>query len=72
MILSVKENDKSLNKKYNIEYYLGNPKYGNDRFKTCSGTLENIDESYFYFVDDNGGLIILDKSSIRTLVCIEK
>lgn len=62
----IKANEDAYNKKYNIEWYLGN-----GQLKTTSATLVNIGDKYFYFEYDNGGLFIVEQKAIRSLQCLD-
>lgn len=62
----MKANDAAYDKKYNIEWYLGN-----GRLATTSAALTNVGDGYFYFEYENGGLLIIDQRAIRSLDCLE-
>ena len=57
-----KTDKQTLNKKYNVEYELGNGK-----INTFSSTLVNIDDKYYWFLDDDG-LNIIKKDRVATMV----
>ena len=58
--------DKAFNKKYNIEWYLGDGK-----IQTTSATLIEAKDGFIYFVYPNGGLFIVEQKALRSMACIE-
>lgn len=56
---------KALDKFYNVEYYLGNSKVA-----TFSSKLVECMDGYLYFQDDDGGLNIIERKAIRSLIAI--
>ena len=62
-----KANEAAYEKKYNIEWYLGN-----GRLTTTSAVLKNVGDGYFYFEYSGGGLFIVEQRAIRSLECIEQ
>ena len=58
--------DSAFNKKYNIEWYLGNGKV-----QTTSAKLIEIKNGFIYFSYPNGGLFVIEYRALRSLECIE-
>lgn len=58
--------DKAVNKKYNIEWYLGSGK-----IKTTSAVLADVKNEFIHFVYPSGGLFIIEQKALRRMECIE-
>lgn len=54
----------SYDRKYNVEYELGNGRLG-----TFSNILRNIDNKYFWFDSSEYGMDIIKQDRIVTMVC---
>lgn len=64
-MMLTKINDFAYDKKYNVEWYLGNGKLA-----TTSAVLRDIGDGYFYFEYPYGGLFIVEQRAIRSLECL--
>ena len=58
--------DRAFEKKYNIEWYLGNGK-----ICTTSAVLTEIANGYLFFRYPSGGIFVLQDNAIRSLECLE-
>lgn len=58
--------DRAYEKKYNIEWYLGNGK-----IQTTSAVLTSIENGYIFFRYPSGGIFIVKNEAIRSLECLE-
>lgn len=67
MLVDVNENCTYINRNYNVEYFLGNGK-----IQTFNANMVNIEDGYFYFEDEDNGLIMIRQDVIRTMTCKPK
>lgn len=58
--------DRAFEKKYNIEWHLGNGK-----LQTTSAVMTSIENGYIFFRYPSGGIFILKDDAIRSLECLE-
>ena len=58
--------DRAFEKKYNIEWYLGN---GN--LQTTSAVMTSIENGYIFFKYPSGGILMIKDDAIRSLECLE-
>jgi hypothetical protein len=65
--LSHEFNKRMLDRRYNVEYQLGNGK-----IQTLSNVLENADGEYFWFCSEEDGLDMIKQDRVLTMVCIRK
>lgn len=58
--------DRAFEKKYNIEWYLGNW-----QIQTTSAVMTFIEDGYFFFRYPSGGIFMVKDEAIRSLECLE-
>ena len=58
--------DRAFEKKYNIEWYLGN-----GDLATTSAVLTSIEHGYIFFRYPSGGIFMVKDEAIRSLECLE-
>lgn len=58
--------DRAFEKKYNVEWYLGNGK-----LQTTSATMTSIENGYIFFRYPSGGIFVIKDDAIRSLECLE-
>ena len=58
--------DRAFEKKYNIEWYLGNGK-----IQTTSAVMTSIENGYIFFRYPSGGIFMVKDEAIRSLECLE-
>lgn len=58
--------DRAFEKKYNIEWVLGNGK-----IKTTSAVMTSIENGYTFFRYPSGGIFMVKDEAIRSLECLE-
>ena len=66
---TIKENDffdRAFDRKYNIEWYLGNGKV-----QTTSAILTDVKDGFIHFIYPDGGLFIIEQRALRSMQCID-
>lgn len=58
--------DRAFEKKYNIEWHLGNGK-----IQTTSAVMTSIENGYIFFRYPSGGIFVIKDDAIRSLECLE-
>ena len=58
--------DRAFEKKYNIEWYLGDGK-----LQTTSAVMTAIENGYIFFRYPSGGIFVVKDDAIRSLQCLE-
>ena len=58
--------NRAFEKKYNIEWYLGN-----GDIQTTSATMVSIENGYIFFRYPSGGIFMVKDEAIRSLECLE-
>lgn len=58
--------DRAFEKKYNIEWILGN-----GQIQTTSAVMTSIENGYIFFRYPSGGIFMLKDDAIRSLECLE-
>lgn len=58
--------DRAFEKKYNIEWYLGN-----GTIQTTSAVMTSIENGYIFFRYPSGGILMIKDDAIRSLECLE-
>ena len=59
--------ENAFDKKYNVEWYLAN-----GQVVTTSAVLVDSKFGYLYFEYPNGGLLIIERKTLRSMECIEE
>ena len=58
--------ERAFEKKYNIEWYLGN-----GDIQTTSAIMTSIENGYVFFKYPSGGIFMVKDEAIRSLECLE-
>jgi hypothetical protein len=58
--------NRAFEKKYNIEWYLGN-----GTIQTTSAVMTSIENGYIFFRYPSGGILMIKDDAIRSLECLE-